>query len=86
MHPRVGQVCLGKPGRSLHCQRTPIRKAKMHWCKVAGLNYEGVKGYCKLKQVVLKKWRGKDTRHACSEGRVDSLPLLRGRKLLHSLT
>lgn len=36
----------------------PLRKAKVHWCKVASLNYEGVKGYCKLKQVVLKKLGG----------------------------
>lgn len=47
MHPTVGQVCLGKPGGGLHCQITRLKKAKVHWCKVASLNYEGVKGYKK---------------------------------------
>lgn len=59
MHLRVDQVCLGKPGGGLHCQITRLRKAKVRWCKVASLNYKGVKGYCKLKRMVLKSCGGR---------------------------
>lgn len=62
---REGQICLGKAGGSVCSQMICLGKAKVNWCRVASLNYEEIKGNCRLKQVVLRKTMcgGKDTRH-----------------------
>lgn len=46
---REGQICLGKAGGSVHSQMICLGKAKVHWCRVASLNYEEIKGKLQTK-------------------------------------